>query len=112
VHFVGLRPQAEVPAYVAHADVCLVPFKVDKLVRAVSPLKVYEYLAMGKPVVASQMPELQDLPYVTVARTEREFVEAVGRAQSVKPLAEDIARFVADNGWKSRVRQLERLLGV
>jgi glycosyltransferase involved in cell wall biosynthesis len=84
---------------------------VDRLTRAVSPLKVYEYLAMGKPVVASPLPEVQDLPYVTVAASAEEFVAAVGRAQAVRPVEEDLARFVADNGWKARVRQLERLLG-
>lgn len=112
VHFLGLRPQAEVPAYLAHADVCLIPFKLDPLTRAVSPLKVYEYLAMGKPVVASDLPELHDLPYVAIAHSEAQFVDAVARAQAVKPVEEDLARFVADNGWKARVRQLERLLGV
>lgn len=112
LHFLGLRPQSEVPAYLAHADVCLVPFKVSPLIRAVSPLKVFEYLAMGKPVVASDMPELHDLPYVTIVHGAEEFVQAVGRAQGIKPLEEDIARFTGENGWKARVRQLERLLGV
>ena len=112
VLFLGLRPQGEVPAYVAHADVCLIPFKVDSLTRAVSPLKVYEYLAMGKPVVASDLPELHDLPYVSIAHSEAQFVDAVARAQAVRPVEEDLAKFVNENGWKSRVRQLERLLGV
>ncbi|MGC4115287.1 MAG: glycosyltransferase [Myxococcales bacterium] len=112
VHFLGLRPQADVPAYLAHADVCLVPFKVDRLTRAVSPLKVFEYLAMGKPVVSADLPEVHDLPYVTLAHSAEQFVDAVGRAQVIRPVEEDLAKFVAENGWKARVRQLERLLGV
>ncbi len=112
VHFLGLRPHAEIPAYVAHADVCLIPFRLDRMIRSVSPLKVYEYLAMGKPVVGSAMPELHDLPYVTLARSEAEFVSGVQRAMELEVREEDIAKFVAENGWKARVKQLERLLGI
>jgi glycosyltransferase involved in cell wall biosynthesis len=111
LHFLGLRPQQDLPAYLAHSDVCLVPFKVDRLVEAVSPLKIFEYLAMGRPVVASDMPEVLGLPGVLVARDEAELLDAARRAQTLEPREEDLVRFVAENSWKARVRQLERLLG-
>lgn len=112
VHLLGLRPLQEVPAYVAHADVCLAPFRGDSRARVVGPSTLYESLAMGKPVVASGIPDLQDLPFVTIARSERELVEAVVRAQSLKPIPTEVARFAAQNGWKARVRLIERLLGI
>src|SRR5690606_1175064 len=52
VHFLGLIKQTDLPPFLAHSSVALIPFKVDKIVRAVSPLKVFEYLSMGLPVVA------------------------------------------------------------
>jgi glycosyltransferase involved in cell wall biosynthesis len=54
-HFLGRKPKEEIPAYVNGFDVCINPFLVDEVSRAVSPLKVYEYLACGKPVVSTPM---------------------------------------------------------
>jgi hypothetical protein len=111
VHFLGLRPQAEVPAYLAHADVCLIPFKLDPPTRGSArwgSTSTWPWASGGR----LRSAELSDLPYVTIARGEAQFVDAVPRAQSVKPAVEDLARFAAENGWKMRVRQLERLLGV
>jgi glycosyltransferase involved in cell wall biosynthesis len=55
VHFLGSKPRQEIPAYLSNFDICINPFKVDAVSRAVSPLKVYEYLACGKPVVSTPM---------------------------------------------------------
>jgi len=56
LHFLGARPYALVPAYLAHFDLCLIPFEDSPLVRAVDPLKLYEYLAAGRPVAATPLP--------------------------------------------------------
>jgi hypothetical protein len=50
-----------VPSLVAGFDVCIVPFLDSALTRCVDPVKVYEYLAAGKPVVATVLPELERL---------------------------------------------------
>lgn len=55
-------PQAEISAYVGSFDVCLNPFAQGSLADSVSPLKVYEYLAMGRPVVSSPMASLASEP--------------------------------------------------
>ena len=54
-YFLGAKARQAIPAYVTNFDVCINPFKVDNVSRAVSPLKVYEYLACGKPVVSTPM---------------------------------------------------------
>lgn len=58
VHFLGRRPAELLPSYLKGIDVCLNLFKRTPLTRAVNPLKVYEYLAAGKPVVSTPMPEV------------------------------------------------------
>lgn len=111
LHCLGLRPQSEIPAYLAHSDVCLIPWRPDRLARSPVPLKTFEYLAMGRPVVSLDLPEVRELPAVLVARNPREFVDQVARAQGIRPPADEVARFLAGNSWKVRVRQLERLIG-
>jgi len=59
-HFPGLRPHSEVADYIRAFDVCLVPYIANRLTATVVPLKVNEYLAMGKPVVSSELPAVRE----------------------------------------------------
>ncbi len=61
VHFLGLKPQFELAGYLARADVSLIPFAVNETTHAVSPLKVFEALAMGVPVAAPPLDPLKGL---------------------------------------------------
>jgi glycosyltransferase involved in cell wall biosynthesis len=58
VHWLGQKPYVELPRYVAAFDVGLIPYVSNAHTRSCFPLKVYEYLAAGKPAVASGLPEL------------------------------------------------------
>jgi glycosyltransferase involved in cell wall biosynthesis len=58
VYILGNRPQSLIPAYISSFDVCINPFKFDEVSRHVSPLKVFEYLACGKPVLSTPMEAL------------------------------------------------------
>ncbi len=59
VHFLGPREREEVPAYVAGFDVCLLPNRLNRYTRNMFPLKFFEYLAAGKPVVMTPLPSLE-----------------------------------------------------
>ncbi len=108
LHALGLKPHRQIPDYLAHFDVCLVPFDPVPLIQATSPLKVFEYLAMRKPVVAMKMRELEGLPNVHLARSDQDFVDSIARALRQPVDAEDrkIATFVEQNSWKARVNTL------
>jgi len=68
VHFLGKKNYREIPHYIRHFDVCLMPFVSNALVSSVNPLKMYEYLAIGKPVVTVPMDEVTDFaPLLTIA---------------------------------------------
>ena len=68
VHWTGIRPYDTLPAAVAAFDVALIPYMLNEYTRSVFPLKVYEYLAAGKPVVASGVPSVSTLaPHLTLA---------------------------------------------
>lgn len=57
--WLGKKDKSDIPRYILGFDVCINPFKVDKVSRSVSPLKVFEYLAMRKPVVSVKMESLE-----------------------------------------------------
>lgn len=107
VHFLGLKPQFQLPWYLAQADVSLVPFKLNETTHAVSPLKAYESLAMGVPVAA---PPLEPLVGVEGTFLDEHLPTAVGAALAAPPLDADRAR--AAHGWAERVGRLFDALGV
>ena len=67
VYLLGPKPYKYIPSYIKAFDVCLIPFKVDKMGDPSDPLKLYEYLSIGKPVVSTaiaQIKKLSDIVYI------------------------------------------------
>ena len=110
VRFLGLKPQAAVPAYLAHADVAIVPWKINAVTDATSPLKVYEYLAMRRPVVAPRLEALAGIPGLWLAADAEEFVQAIGQARRLGVDHGTVSGFVQDNSWTARVTAMLRLI--
>ncbi|HJN32958.1 MAG TPA: glycosyltransferase [Prochlorococcus sp.] len=59
VHFVGAQPYSDLPSWLAHCDVALLPLRHNSYTRHMFPMKFFEYLASGKPVVATAIPALR-----------------------------------------------------
>jgi hypothetical protein len=110
VRFLGLKPPAAVPAYLAHADVAIVPWKINAVTGATSPLKVYEYLAMRRPVVAPRLEALAGIPGLWLAADAEEFVQAIDQARRLGVDHGTVSGFVQDNSWTARVTALLRLI--
>lgn len=62
IHFLGRKPYDELPRYIAGIDVCINPYILDDIASGCSPLKLYEYMASGKPIVSVRMPEAEEFP--------------------------------------------------
>ncbi|OYV97548.1 MAG: hypothetical protein B7Z68_03165 [Acidobacteria bacterium 21-70-11] len=110
VKLFGERPYQELPYLLAQFYVATIPFKVNELTRAVNPVKIYEYLAGGRPVVATRMPELEGLPGVTLCTTASEFDQALVRSIFEDTAEKRRARSLSmqAHDWSARV---EALLG-
>jgi glycosyltransferase involved in cell wall biosynthesis len=85
VRLLGLKPQRALPAYLATADACLIPFRRTPLTEGVSPLKFFEYLAMRRPVIATRLGELAGAPYVSFVDDADRAIAAVERAVATPP---------------------------
>ena len=114
VIFTGLVPHDKLPDYVRRFDLCLNLFRNDPLSKDVSPLKFYEYLATGKPIVSTVMPD-QVLDYegpVYIARTEEEFAALCEKAlaENDPALTEQRIAWGRESSWDSRVEQMENIL--
>lgn len=110
VRLVGEVAYADLPYWLHGFDVCLLPFKVVPLTLATNPVKVYEYLAAGKPVVSVDLPEMAQFgALVRVAADSRSFVQAVSdELQCADPQASGQRRaFAAGQTWSHRAVALD-----
>ncbi len=110
VRFLGLKPQADLPAYLQHCQVAIIPWEISPITNATSPLKVFEYLAMAKPVVAPRIDPLVGIPYVFLARDHDEFLQNVQRALDCRVEERVLEGFLQENSWAARVDVLERAI--
>jgi GT2 family glycosyltransferase/glycosyltransferase involved in cell wall biosynthesis len=113
IRFVGEVPYSDLPYWLHGFDVALLPFKVIPLTLATNPVKVYEYLAAGKPVVAVDLPEMAQFGAVVhAAKDAQGFVSAVGEALSEKGGDAVKARreFAAGQTWNHRARAIDEAI--
>ena len=113
VHFLGPREPECVPGYLQHADVGLIPFVRSELTHNVNPLKMYEYLACGLPVVSTDLSEIRltQAP-VLLARDGAGFGAAIDEALSQGIESEEANRaFASQHTWRARYAQVDAILG-
>ena len=108
VHLLGARPYVGLPEVLRGADVALVPYAINDLTRSVFPMKVYEYLAAGRPVVTTPLPALAEITGVVVAADAPATVAAVERALAEDGPAARRARSAAvrENSWDARLEEI------
>jgi len=111
VHFIGEIPYAQLPGYLAAFDICTIPFKRIPLTEATNPVKVYEYLSAGKPVVARELPELIPLrDHVQLYSTSFEFVAELEKGVKGLGAVDTAARqaIARENTWNGRYLTLSK----
>ena len=111
LHDVVRRPA--VPGLLSAADACLIPHARTALTTAMSPLKLYEYLAAGRPVAGVDLPPLRGLgPRIALVDSPADFGDAVRRALAMAPQPEhERQRVIAEHSWSGRhARVLELAL--
>jgi hypothetical protein len=96
----------DLPVYLAAADVAIIPWKVNEITLATSPLKIYEYLAMEKLVVVPALPELKSIPGIFFSQNDNEFLQNIRRALVARVDEGEIREFLSTNSWEYRVAQL------
>ncbi len=113
-HFLGLKPNEKLPAYIRQFDACLNLFASGDLSKDVSPLKFYEYLATGKPIVSTPQPDqvMQYAPVIHIAATAEEFSACCAAALKDTQPERTKARMAEGkkSSWDARVAQIMEIL--
>ena len=112
IHLVGAVPYQELPDWMRAFDVCIVPHLVTAFTESLNPIKLWEYLAAGKPIVSTPVAGFREYPqFVRLAADADGFAEAVRAALAEGSALADARRAEArKHSWHSRVEQIEVIL--
>jgi len=112
VHHIPPVPYLELPAYLERFDVCILPFLINDHTKGNDPIKIYDYFAFGKPVVATRTAGIERVePMIRIASDPDEFVRMVEQAAKEDKAKRDSHESIAaENSWPVRIEDLMRLL--
>ena len=115
VHFVGRKEVDELPKYIRYFDICINPQIVNPITDGNYPLKIDEYLAMGKPIVATSTHTMRDVfaQYVHLASNVNEFIRCIKNAISEsenKKLEQDRINFAHTHSWSHSVAKIYKAI--
>jgi len=116
IRMLGMKKFEELPGYIEHLDLCIIPYALNDYTSTVYPTKLNEYLLIGKPVVSTALPEVKEFNrihngVVNVASSREEFLDLSRKAINHKDSREDIERrknAALGNTWEKRIEQMSR----
>ena len=110
--FTGSKPYYSVPGILMELDIALMPFIVTEIIKSVNPVKIYEYMALGKPIITCSYSETEKLKdFLYIYKTAEEFQGLIEMALKEKDdLKEKRMKFAVGNSWESRVDRLIELV--
>ncbi|WP_312072912.1 methyltransferase [Atlantibacter sp.] len=117
VYFLGSKSYFELPQYAYYYDIGILPFKKYKLTESVSPVKLFEYMALGKPVVTTDLVECLKYNSCLIAEAEdhETFVENLLKAVALKNNADyqlTLQKEAVENSWQSKTIDYLELVGI
>lgn len=103
------QPYRDLPRFTALFDIQTIPFQINAITQGTSPVKLFEYMAAGKPILTSNMPECTRYRSVTIYKTAEEFIQKVEQLRVLPVDGEYFAvmdQEARENTWDARVDEI------
>ena len=116
VHYLGDKHYSLLPQYLSCFDICIIPHKVSELTSSMNPLKIYEYLAAGRPVVTTNIAGVDVFrDIITIAKTKEEFLNGIERYIQAINQGNDISgklmkSITPDHYWSTKANKMVDLI--
>jgi 2-polyprenyl-3-methyl-5-hydroxy-6-metoxy-1,4-benzoquinol methylase len=113
IHVIGPINYKELPKYAYWFNVSTIPFLINDITESTSPVKLFEYMAMGHPIVTTDMPECRKYKSVLVAKNHDQFIKNLDKAIALKKqdtYFELLKKEALENTWESKALQISGLI--
>ena len=123
IFYLGRKSPDELPSYIFHSDIGIIPFKKNNFTDSINPLKLYEYLACGLPVVATDLEQIKFIKMkyrigsISISKTYKDFVSNIKK--NLKNTAEEKLRGIGknreileQNSWENIVKKVMNILDI
>ncbi len=113
IYFLGPRDYKVLKNYAAKADILMIPFRINDITRSTSPVKIFEYMALHKPIVTTDMNECWKYKSVLIGHDHEEFLSLLEKAMSLR----DDEKYTAlldkearENDWRMKAKAIVDIL--
>ncbi|MBN1255247.1 MAG: glycosyltransferase [Deltaproteobacteria bacterium] len=109
VYYMGMKSYDTIPAYLRYFDVCILPYVIGEATEAVNPIKVYEYVVTGKPVVSTPLTDVKPLEdVIKIAFAKEDFARCIADclANDENLIVEKRLAFARRNTWRARADEI------
>lgn len=115
IYYMGPRDYSVLQNYADKFSVCTIPFLINSITQATSPVKLFEYMATQKPIVTTAMTECMKYKSVMIANSKQEFIELIDKAIKMNKNDDsnyfnDLKNEALENTWEEKSKQIVELL--
>jgi glycosyltransferase involved in cell wall biosynthesis len=114
IHIINSVEYKRLPLYAQWFDVCTIPFLINDVTESTSPVKLFEYMALGKPIVTTPMPECKKYESVIIAKNEgKDFVEKIEKGlkdKENKKYMRLLEKEALENTWEGKGMEIKSLI--
>ncbi len=115
IHYLGCKDYSILQNYANKFTVCTIPFVINSITKATSPVKLFEYMALGKPIVTTAMHECKKYKSVMIAEDKEEFIDLIDKSvnmnkENSKEYFELLNKEAEENTWNKKAQQIIELI--
>ena len=114
IHIINSVPYEKLPTYAQWFDVCTIPFILNEITESTSPVKLFEYMALGKPIVTTAMPECKKYISVIIGKNDpNDFVKRIEEGLMDKgneKYLDILKKEALENTWKEKAGELSKII--
>lgn len=103
----------KLPRYAYFFDICTIPFKINEITLSTSPIKLFEYMALKKPIVTTAMPECKKYKSVLIGETYEDFLKKIDKGLSLSKDVKYLSlleKEAKENTWESKAQEIIKLI--
>lgn len=113
IYFMGPRDYKVLKNYASKCDILIIPFLINDITRSTSPVKIFEYMALHKPIVTTDMNECRKYDSVLIGKTHKEFIDKLDEAiklQKDKKYIKLLDKEARENDWSKKANAIIELI--